>query len=174
MAALTLTEASAALDSGVTSSSKLVADALAVGAAGRNLGAFLDLDADGARAEAAASDARRAARATRGPLDGVPVAVKDNLCRAGRPVTELLADFRRYPQLIQNVRVRAKPDLSSLPEVAAAAREAERRLGDEGRLVLRYSGTEPLARVMIEGPDEATVRELAGRVAEAIRAAIGD
>ena len=96
------------------------------------------------------------------------------VARAGRPVTELLADFRRYPQLIQNVRVRAKPDLTSLPEVAAAAREAERRLGDEGRLVLRYSGTEPLARVMIEGPDEATVRELADRVAGAIRGAIGD
>lgn len=96
------------------------------------------------------------------------------VARAGRPVSELLAAYRRYPQLIQNVRVRAKPDLASLPAVADAAREVERRLGADGRLVLRYSGTEPLARVMIEGPDEATVRELADRVASAIRAAIGD
>ena len=93
--------------------------------------------------------------------------------RSGRPVSTLLADFRRYPQLLLNVRVRAKPDLLSLPAIASAAHDAERRLGGDGRLVLRYSGTEPLARVMIEGPDEDSVRELAEGLAEAIRTEIG-
>lgn len=93
---------------------------------------------------------------------------------AGRPVSDLLAGFRRYPQRLVNVRVRARPALASLPRVAAAAAEAERRLGADGRLVLRYSGTEPLARVMIEGPDDAVVDELGSHLAEAIRAEIGE
>ena len=92
---------------------------------------------------------------------------------AGRPVSELLAGFRRFPQVLLNVPVRAKPQLSSLPEVAAATAEVERTLGADGRLVLRYSGTEPLARVMLEGPDEKTIRALAERVVQAIRGTIG-
>lgn len=92
---------------------------------------------------------------------------------AGRPVSELLAGFRRYPQRLINVRVRARPALASLPRVAEAAAEVERRLGADGRLVLRYSGTEPLARVMIEGPDDAVVDELGTHLADAIRAEIG-
>jgi phosphoglucosamine mutase len=90
--------------------------------------------------------------------------------RAGRPLSELLAGFRRYPQTLVNIRVARKPDLASLPRVAAAAREVEERLGADGRLVLRYSGTEPLARVMIEGPDQETIETLAGHLA----AIIGD
>jgi phosphoglucosamine mutase len=95
------------------------------------------------------------------------------VARSGRRVSELLAGFRRYPQILLNVRVRSKPALDALPAVAAAARRVEQSLGAEGRLVLRYSGTEPLARVMLEGPDDATVRALAGELAEAIRAEIG-
>lgn len=93
--------------------------------------------------------------------------------RAGRPISELLAGFRRYPQLLVNVRVREKPPLETLPGVARAAREVERALGADGRLVLRYSGTEPLARVMLEGPDEATIRAHADALAGELRAAIG-
>ncbi|HSM14381.1 MAG TPA: phosphoglucosamine mutase [Thermoanaerobaculia bacterium] len=93
--------------------------------------------------------------------------------RAERTVSELLADFQRYPQRILNVAVRAKPDLGSLPRVAAAARGAVDRLAGDGRLVLRYSGTEPLARVMVEAPDEATVETLTEEIAAAIRAEIG-
>lgn len=92
---------------------------------------------------------------------------------AGRPVSELLEGFRRYPQRLINVRVRARPSLASLPRVADATAEVERRLGADGRLVLRYSGTEPLARVMIEGPDDAVVDELGTHLADAIRAEIG-
>ncbi len=70
----------------------------------------------------------------------------------GRPLSAMLAPFRRYPQVLLNVQVARKQAFDTLPAVTAAARDVERRLGDDGRLVLRYSGTEPLARVMIEGP----------------------
>ncbi len=92
---------------------------------------------------------------------------------SGRPLSELLEGFTRFPQVLVNVPVREKPDLAGLPAVVAAVREAEERLGADGRLVLRYSGTEPLARVMIEGPDQEEVEALAGGIAEAIDAAIG-
>jgi phosphoglucosamine mutase len=91
----------------------------------------------------------------------------------GRPLSELLAGFRRYPQVLLNVRVREKPELLGLPRVATAVRTVEERLGADGRLVLRYSGTEPLARVMIEGPDQETAEALAGGIAQAIRDEIG-
>jgi phosphoglucosamine mutase len=93
--------------------------------------------------------------------------------QTGRPLSELLAGFRRYPQILKNVRVARKPDLASLPRVAAAARSVEERLGAEGRLVLRYSGTEPLARVMIEGPDQPSIEAMAGELARAIQDEIG-
>ena len=82
--------------------------------------------------------------------------------RGGDGLSGLLAPFHRYPQVLLNVRVARKPDLAGLPAVAAAAARVERALGADGRLVLRYSGTEPLARVMIEGPEEAPGRA-AGR-----------
>jgi len=69
--------------------------------------------------------------------------------------------------------VARKVDLSTLPEVVAVQREVEAALGREGRLVLRYSGTEPLARVMIEGPEQAEIDRLAHLLADAIRTRIG-
>jgi phosphoglucosamine mutase len=87
---------------------------------------------------------------------------------SGRPLSALLAGFRRYPQVLKNVRVARKPDLATVPRVAAAAQAVERRLGADGRLVLRYSGTEPLARVMIEGPDQPTIESMAGELAGVI------
>jgi phosphoglucosamine mutase len=93
--------------------------------------------------------------------------------RAGRPLSELLAGFRRYPQTLVNVRVASKPDLATLPRVTAAARAVEEELGADGRLVLRYSGTEPLARVMIEGPDQETIETLAGHLAAVLADELG-
>jgi phosphoglucosamine mutase len=95
------------------------------------------------------------------------------LRQARQPLSALLAGFRRYPQVLLNVPVAHKPDLSTLPSVAAAARSVEDRLGGDGRLVLRYSGTEPLARVMIEGPDQAEIEAMAGELAAAIGEEIG-
>jgi phosphoglucosamine mutase len=93
--------------------------------------------------------------------------------RAGRPLSELLAGFRRYPQVLKNVRVARKPDLATVPSVAAAARAVEDRLGADGRLVLRYSGTEPLARVMIEGPDQPTIEAMAAELIGVIQGELG-
>jgi phosphoglucosamine mutase len=92
---------------------------------------------------------------------------------SARPLSELLAGFRRYPQVLKNVKVARKPDLSSIPGVAAAARSVETRLGADGRLVLRYSGTEPLARVMIEGPDQPTIEAMASELAGVIAGELG-
>jgi phosphoglucosamine mutase len=80
--------------------------------------------------------------------------------------------LERYPQVLENVRVRERVPLESIPAIAAAVREAEAELGSEGRVLLRYSGTEPLARVMLEGPDLDRLRELCGRICEAIRASV--
>lgn len=92
----------------------------------------------------------------------------------GRPVSELLAGFRRFPQVLVNVRVASKPDFATLPRVTGEARRVEQALGDQGRLVLRYSGTEPLARVMIEGPDQATIEGLAESLAQVISDELGE
>jgi phosphoglucosamine mutase len=93
--------------------------------------------------------------------------------QAGRPLSELLAGFRRYPQVLKNVRVARKPDLATIPSVAAAVRSVEDRLGADGRLVLRYSGTEPLARVMIEGPDQPTIEAMAAELIGVIQGELG-
>ncbi len=90
--------------------------------------------------------------------------------RDGRPLSAMLAGFERFPQLLKNLPVRRKPALEDLPRVVAASREVERRLGSEGRLVLRYSGTEPLVRIMIEGRDRAEIETLAGGLAEVLDA----
>ncbi|HSK74925.1 MAG TPA: phosphoglucosamine mutase [Thermoanaerobaculia bacterium] len=92
---------------------------------------------------------------------------------SGRPLSELLAPFRRYPQILLNVRVAKKIEFGKLPAVTAAAKSVEERLGGDGRLVLRYSGTEPLARIMIEGPEQGAIDALAEELAVAIRGELG-
>jgi phosphoglucosamine mutase len=107
--------------------------------------------------------------------DGLLTAVQmaSMVHEAGRPFSELLSGFRRYPQVLKNVKVARKPDLFSIPGVAAAAHSVENRLGADGRLVLRYSGTEPLARVMIEGPDQPTIEAMASELAGVIAGELG-
>ena len=91
----------------------------------------------------------------------------------GLTLSELTSGMHRYPQLLVNVRVREKRPFDDLPEVQRVAREIEAELGDRGRLLLRYSGTEPLARVMIEGENEREIKAQAGRLAETIRGELG-
>jgi phosphoglucosamine mutase len=108
--------------------------------------------------------------------DGVYTALRALavLLESGRPLSELAAAFQPFPQVLVNVRVSRKPDLALLPGVAGLLAEIEQELGTDGRVLLRYSGTEPLARVMIEGPDQANItrraEELAGRIAAEIGA----
>jgi phosphoglucosamine mutase len=88
-------------------------------------------------------------------------------------LSELTSGMQRYPQLLVNVRVREKRPFAELPRVQQVARQIETELGDRGRLLLRYSGTEPLARVMIEGEDERVIKSQADRLADAIRNELG-
>jgi phosphoglucosamine mutase len=99
--------------------------------------------------------------------------ILDLIARTGQSIEELTADLKVFPQTILNVRVREKKPLDSIPAVAAAIRAAEEALKDTGRVVIRYSGTEPLARVMIEAEDESQMNHHAHAIADAIRAALG-
>lgn len=95
------------------------------------------------------------------------------LAAVGQSFGELLRDYQPFPQLIRNVRVRAKPVLDEIPSVATAITACCLKLGERGRVVVRYSGTEPLARVMVEGADAQAVQDHTALIAEAIEAAIG-
>jgi phosphoglucosamine mutase len=93
--------------------------------------------------------------------------------QAGRELHELVEGFARYPQVLVNVRVREKRPFAEVPEVAGAAKLIESELAGNGRLLLRYSGTEPLARVMIEGPNQGQVNDMANELAGVIKDALG-
>lgn len=96
-----------------------------------------------------------------------------SIAESGSPLHELTEGFVRYPQVLVNVRVREKIPFERDDEIARAAGETEARLGAEGRLLLRYSGTEPLARVMIEGPRQDEIERLAEDLAAVIRRRLG-
>ncbi|MGD1105379.1 MAG: phosphoglucosamine mutase [Terriglobia bacterium] len=95
------------------------------------------------------------------------------LAETEQPLGELLRGYQAFPQLIRNVRVREKPPLESIPSVARAITECCAELGERGRVVVRYSGTEPLARVMVEGAEAETVEDHTTRIAAAIESALG-
>jgi phosphoglucosamine mutase len=99
--------------------------------------------------------------------------VLDLIARSGKTIDELTADLKVFPQVIVNVEVRERKPLESIPTVAAAILAAEEALKDTGRVVIRYSGTEPLARVMIEAESEAVMRLHADAIAGAIRTELG-
>ncbi|HMD76131.1 MAG TPA: phosphoglucosamine mutase [Terracidiphilus sp.] len=99
--------------------------------------------------------------------------VLDLIARTGKSIDELTADLKVFPQVIVNIKVREKKPLESIPAVAQAIRAAEEDLKDSGRVVIRYSGTEPLARVMIEAESEEAMRLHATVIAEAIRHELG-
>jgi phosphoglucosamine mutase len=97
----------------------------------------------------------------------------DLLARSGKPLHELLSDLRVFPQVIVNVKVREKRPLEQIPAVVESIHQAETDLHGNGRVVVRYSGTEALARVMIEAESEQQMRVHADRIAQAIRVEIG-
>ena len=106
--------------------------------------------------------------------DGLLTAVKLASLVSLKGSLELLVEgLKDYPQVIVNVKVKSKPPLESLPAVAEALRDAQTTLGDNGRVVLRYSGTEPLARVMVEAEHQTDVERFSKSIAEALRGAIG-
>jgi phosphoglucosamine mutase len=95
------------------------------------------------------------------------------VARTGKSLDELTADLKVFPQVIVNVKVREKKPLDSIPAVATAIHAAEVELQDSGRVVIRYSGTEALARVMIEAESEEAMRRHADAIATAIREELG-
>jgi phosphoglucosamine mutase len=90
-----------------------------------------------------------------------------------KPIGDLTAGFQRYPQVLVNVEVREKRPFAAVEQVQKMVQETERQLGEGGRLLLRYSGTEPLARVMIEGQHQATIEAYARNLALVIQQTLG-
>ena len=106
--------------------------------------------------------------------DGMLTAIKmASIIALAGPLDDLLADLKVFPQKIVNVKVKSKPPLDTLPEVSRQLIAAENALGKSGRVVLRYSGTEPLARVMVEAEHEDDVRRWTDSLANSLREAIG-
>src|ERR1039458_2555340 len=120
-----------------------------------------------------AGDSIFSGRSTTG--DGLLTALLllDIVHRSGRTLGELTADLKTFPQTIVNVHVREKRPLDQIPTVAQAIAAAEAELAGSGRVVIRYSGTEALARVMIEAESEALMRHHANTIANAIRTELG-
>jgi len=106
--------------------------------------------------------------------DGLLTAVKiASLVAMQGSLDSLVSGFKDYPQTIVNVKVKSKPPLESLPEVVRALTEANSSLGENGRIVLRYSGTEQLARVMVEAEHHSDVERFSQSIAAALRSSIG-
>jgi phosphoglucosamine mutase len=100
------------------------------------------------------------------------------MARAGRPLSELTQGFERFPQITVNVRVAEKRPIDQLPALQKAIKEVEAELAGRGRVLIRYSGTEPKARIMVEGEDatrvETFARDLADELQRALAGVNGD
>jgi phosphoglucosamine mutase len=107
--------------------------------------------------------------------DGLMTALKvlEVVAKSGKTLAELVSDLKVFPQVIKNVRVREKKPLDQIPEVASAIKTAEQDLKDEGRVVVRYSGTEALCRVMIEAASADKMQKHADAIARAMQRALG-
>ena len=107
--------------------------------------------------------------------DGLLTALRvmEIMARSGKPLADLIGDLKVFPQIIQNIRVREKVPFTQVPEIQCTIEAAERELNGNGRVVVRYSGTETLARVMVEAESEEKMRALAENIAGAIRNALG-
>jgi phosphoglucosamine mutase len=108
--------------------------------------------------------------------DGLLTALRvmDVMVRSGKSLAELVSDLKVFPQKIQNVRVREKIPFAQVPEVQRAIEAAERELNGNGRVVVRYSGTESLARVMVEAESEDKMQAITARIAGEIKRRLGD
>ena len=107
--------------------------------------------------------------------DGIVTALSVLLVMAetGRELADLAAELVTYPQVLLNVRVREKKDLQAVPAIADSMRRVEARLAGNGRLLVRYSGTEPLLRVMIEGRDQHEIQGWAAEIVSTVKEHLG-
>ena len=107
--------------------------------------------------------------------DGILTALMlvDTIQAQSKPLSQLKTIMTPFPQVLMNVPVKSKPGLDRVPQIQEVIRRVEEELGDRGRVLVRYSGTEPLCRVMVEGPDQETITAYGCKISEAIKAAIG-
>jgi len=107
--------------------------------------------------------------------DGILTALRvlEVVARAGKPLAELVSDMKVFPQRIENVKVREKLPMEQLPPVMETIRAAERELDGNGRVVVRYSGTEKLVRVMVEAESEEAMERHVKTIANALQSALG-
>ena len=101
------------------------------------------------------------------------LAVLRTMTATGRELADLASELTSYPQVLVNVRVERKVDLATVPEVAAVMAAVESRLAGQGRLLIRYSGTEPLLRIMLEGRDQAEITRWADEIVAAVKQHVG-
>jgi phosphoglucosamine mutase len=94
--------------------------------------------------------------------------------KSGKCLSELASVMRPLPQILVNVRVRQRLPLEQLPDVQRLIEDVERRLSDTGRVLIRYSGTEPLMRIMLEGQDQDEITGMANQIAELVKISIGE
>ena len=107
--------------------------------------------------------------------DGILSALQllESMRSASKPLSELAGIMSVFPQILINVPVSEKPDIATVAEIQDMVEQVESRLGDEGRVLIRYSGTQPLCRVMVEGPSQKETRTFAEQIAEKVRVSIG-
>jgi len=107
--------------------------------------------------------------------DGILSALKMSqiLLEEGGSLTDLARGFEKYPQILINVRVRKKRDYSKIAEIQKEIEAASKKLGERGRVVIRYSGTEPLVRIMLEGEKETEIKKYAETIAARFQEKLG-
>jgi phosphoglucosamine mutase len=88
--------------------------------------------------------------------------------REGKPLSELAKIMQVFPQVLINVNVKSRPEIETVPEIIAVIREVERKLGDQGRVLVRYSGTQNMCRVMVEGPSQEETGRYCRQIADIV------
>jgi phosphoglucosamine mutase len=95
------------------------------------------------------------------------------MLKSGKPLSELAKLMDVFPQKLINVDVKSKPDIQSVPQIVEAIKQVEAELGDQGRVLVRYSGTQNMCRVMVEGPTVEATETYAKQLADVVKSAIG-
>ena len=87
----------------------------------------------------------------------------------GKPLSELATIMKVYPQVLINIDTKSRPEIADVPEIMQAIRDVEAKLGDRGRVLVRYSGTQNLCRVMVEGPTQEETNAYSRQIAEVVK-----
>jgi phosphoglucosamine mutase len=95
------------------------------------------------------------------------------MVRAGKPLSELAGLMDIYPQKLINVNVKSKPEIETVPQVMEVIERIEKELGEEGRILVRYSGTQNMCRVMVEGPSESVTQKYCQEIADTVKTVLG-